>query len=188
MVRKQLACRLLRLDRAPGDERGKGRGGRAGEHCGPRACCGSGSSVVADSGSDGRQRRSAEGCADLTAGVDHAPDHALLSSRNSGRGDHHGAERRPGRAEADQHHRGQQRAVMAAGRQLSEDDKSSRRDSAREHKYPADADATSQPRPERASCKADDALRRDGQPSGKRGVPEHLLEIQREDNHLAAVP
>jgi hypothetical protein len=77
---------------------------------------------------------------------------------------------------------------MAAGRQLSEDRKSGRRDGAGEHKYPADADPARQPRPEGASCKADDALRGDGQPSGKRGVPEHLLEIEREDNHLAAVP
>ncbi len=137
---------------------------------------------------DRGQCRSAERGADLSTGVDDAADDALLGSRDTGSGDHHGAERGTGGAEADEHHRSQQQAVVPVGRELGEHHESGCGDGAREHKDAANADAAGHPGPEGTSGEADNALRSDGQAGSQRRVPEYLLQVQREHEHLAAVP
>ncbi len=173
---------------APGDDRGESRGDRASEHGGPRALRGDGDRVVANCGCDRGQGGCADGRADLAAGVDDASDDALLGACYSRCGDDHGAEGGAGRAEANQHDRGEQRTVMAAGRQLGQDSEACRGCHAREHQHASDSDAGSEPCPECARGEADDSLGRDRQPGRQRRVPEHLLEVQRQDQHLAAVP
>jgi hypothetical protein len=77
---------------------------------------------------------------------------------------------------------------MTAGRQLGEDSEARRGCDAGEHEHPADADPGGEPCPECTRDEADDSLRRDRQPGRERRVPEYLLEVQREHQHLAAVP
>src|ERR1700744_4108553 len=103
--------------RPPGDQHGQDRGDRAGEHRGPVA---GGPGPVPDTHRHRRQQRGPDGRADLTAGVDHPTDHALVAVGNAAAGDHDRAEGGAGGAEPDQHHGQQQRAV-AVGRQLGQD-------------------------------------------------------------------
>ena len=114
------------------------------------------------------QRGGAERCADLAAGVDNAADDALLGSRHSGGGDHHRAERGTGGAEADQHHRCQQRAVVAVGGELGEHQESGCGYRASEHQYAPNADAAGQPGTEGTGGEADNPLGSDSHAGGQR--------------------
>jgi hypothetical protein len=52
----------------------------------------------------------------LPAGVDHTADQALIAFGDTIAGGHHAAECCSGRAEPDEHHRGEQRVVALARR------------------------------------------------------------------------
>ena len=144
--------------------------------------------AVADRLGHGGQQRGADRRADLAAGVDHPADQPLVAVGHASAGGDHGAERGPGGAEADQHHRGQQRAVTAAGRQPGQSQEPHGGHGTGQDQHPADAHAAGQPGAEHPGGEPDHALRGDGQAGGQRREVQHLLEVERQDDQLARVP
>jgi hypothetical protein len=169
----------------PGHGGGGHCGQAGGEHGG--AVAGDTGRASADGLGHGGQQGGAHRGADLAAGVDHAADQALVGVGHAAAGQHHRPERGARGAEADQHDDQQDRAV-ADGGQVGEHREADRGHGAGQDQQPLDADAVGQARPEHARGEADHALRGDGQPGEQGRLMQDLLQVQRHDEHLAAVP
>src|SRR5579872_3120806 len=177
------------VGRVPGHGGGRHRGQAGGEHGG--AVAGHADRAVRTTGADrfghGGQQGGAHRGADLAAGVDHAAYQALVGVGHAAAGQHHRPERGACGAEADQHDDQQDRAV-AVGGQPGQDREAGRGRGAGQDQEPADADLARQPGPEHARGEADHALRGDGQAGEQGRFVQDLLQVQRHDEHLAAVP
>jgi hypothetical protein len=171
---------------APGYGGGDYGGHRGGQHRG--AVAGNAGDAAADGLGHRRQQRGAHRGADLAAGVDHAADQALIGVRHPPAGEHHHAERGARRAEADQRDHEKDRAVPGGGQAGRQDHEAGRGHGAGQHQQAPHADAGGQPGAEQARGEAHHALRGDDQAGEQRRLVQHLLQVQRQHEHLAAVP
>ena len=177
-------------DRAGAHRHERGQRGchRRGEHGGPVARDAGNRTALVDGHRDGGQQGRADRRAHLAAGVNDPADQALIAVGDPAAGDHHGAERGSGGPESDRHDGRQQQAVTAGRRQLGEDQEAGRGHPAGQDEDPADANPAGQPGAEHSRGESHDALRGDGQPGRQRRVMQDLLEVDRQDDHLASVP
>lgn len=158
---------------AYGDEHGQPGGHRRREHGGPvTGDTGDRPGLVGPALVDGHGHRREQGGADrgahLAAGVDHATHQALIAVGDPAAGDHHGPERGASGPESDRHDGGQQEAVTAGRRQLSENQEARGGQPAGQDQHPPHADPPRQPGAQHARDEAHDALRRDGQAGRQR--------------------